>query len=204
MLVIIIFLLFCYLLGSVPNAYLFTSWIKGIDVREIGSGNVGATNTARALGFKYGVIVALLDILKGLLAVLLARYLVLNISGINYEFLPYLAGLVAILGHDFSIFLKFSGGKGVATSIGVVLGISPLIFLILVTLWILLVFITKYVSLASIISSMFLPVFSYILLDKAYISIYLLLMAILIIIKHHENISRLLKGKENKITRGEN
>ncbi len=193
---IIVILLFSYLLGAIPSGYIFTSFLKGVDVRKVGSGNVGATNTARVLGFKYGVLVALLDVLKGFLAVSVA-HLFMPVNGVVY--LPYLAGLMAIIGHDFSLFLLFSGGKGVATTMGAVLRLSPVICLITVIIWVLLVLISRYVSLASIFAALLLPVLAMIFLDNISAIIFLFIYGLLIVIKHHENIKRLLNGEENRI-----
>src|SRR6056297_4202309 len=109
---IIMVFIISYLLGSIPTGYVITNWIKGIDVRKFGSGNVGATNVTRVMGLKYRAFVALMDILKGYISVLIAQ----NILQVTPNYIIFAAALLAIIGHDWSIFLKFSGGKGVATT----------------------------------------------------------------------------------------
>ena len=119
------------------------------------------------------------------------------------EYLPYLAGLMAIIGHDFSVFLKFTGGKGVATTVGVVLRLLPLICLLALVIWVLMVAFTRYVSLGSIIAALSLPVFSLVLAEETYVIVFMLLMGLLIVLKHQANIGRLIRRKENKLSRGE-
>lgn len=191
-------LIVAYLIGSIPTGYILTSLIKGIDVRNIGSGNVGATNAARALGLKHGIIVALLDVFKGFLAVSIVFFFLTEPA----TYLPLLTGLLAILGHDHSVFLKFSGGKGVATTFGVLLRITPLALLIIVIIWFLLSTLTRYVSVASIISSLLMPLMAFIFIDSNLGLLFYSIFGLLIIIKHHENIKRLLAGDENKLSSG--
>ena len=193
-------IILAYLIGAIPSAYIFTVKIKGVDIREIGSGNVGATNAARALGLKYGIIVALLDILKGFLAVSLVYFLMGN--NINQS-IVYLSGLAVIIGHDFSVFLKFNGGKGVATSVGVILGLEPIILLFLVIIWFLIAVITRYISLASVLSALILPAVAYLISAETIAILFFLVFGLLIVISHHENISRLIKGTENKFGRSD-
>ncbi|MFW5998302.1 MAG: glycerol-3-phosphate 1-O-acyltransferase PlsY [bacterium] len=192
---VIIFLILSYLLGAIPTGFILTNWIKKTDVRKHGSGNIGATNVARVLGIKYGIVIALMDILKGFLAVGLIQISFNNPTA----YLPFLAGLLAILGHDYSIFLKFSGGKGVATTVGVILKLLPEVILVAGLVWFILVIVTKYVSLGSILGAISLPVFTYIFGKDIYPILFTSMAALLIIYSHRGNIKRLLKGKENKL-----
>ncbi len=197
----ILAVIFGYLIGSIPTGYLFTRFIKNIDVREVGSGNVGATNAARALGIRYGIIVALLDIAKGFVAVSIA-FLFINPQGDMINYIPYLTGLTVILGHDHSLFLNFSGGKGVAATFGVLLRISPPVFLIIAVIWLLLSVITRYMSAASLTSAVLMPIVLYIYLNEITAFYFFIIYGFLIIGKHHGNIKRLLRGNENRINVG--
>jgi len=188
--------LLAYALGSIPFGYLLVRAQSGGDVRAMGSGNIGATNVARTAGVSVGLATLLLDAAKGFFAVWLAGHF----SGGNIRFMMY-AGLAAILGHVFPIWLKFSGGKGVATALGVFLMISwaavaaaVAIFAIVVVFW-------RYVSLASISAAAALPLLVYLLYapghaPPAAVTACTLLAAVLVIVKHRENIERLLAGTE--------
>ncbi|MEJ6950592.1 glycerol-3-phosphate 1-O-acyltransferase PlsY [Natronospora cellulosivora (SeqCode)] len=193
---ILFIMLLSYLIGSIPFAYLVTRLTTGKDVRSVGSGNVGATNAARAMGFKFGLLVGILDILKGVLAVVIARYL-LATEATDSLFL--LASFLVIIGHNWSIFLKFSGGKGVATSFGVIVTLYPFIFLFLLVIWVLFVLFTRYVSVASIISALSVPILVYLYMGDINNLIFTLVLASLIIIRHSANIKRLFQGNENKM-----
>ncbi|MFW5787810.1 MAG: glycerol-3-phosphate 1-O-acyltransferase PlsY [Halanaerobiales bacterium] len=194
---IVLFSIIAYLLGSIPSGYLMASNLKNIDLRDIGSGNVGATNVARALGLKAGLFVAILDILKGFVAVRIARvFLPADIS----IFVIFIIGLLAIAGHNWSIFLNFSGGKGVATTIGVVLEILPVSFFIFIICWITLTVLTRYVSLGSLVGAVSLPISGYIITNDMIYLLYLLLLTITIFITHKENIIRLKRGNENRMS----
>lgn len=195
-------LVLTYLIGSIPFAYLYGKIFKKIDIREHGSGNVGATNVLRVLGTKAGIIVLLFDILKGFLPVLIISYYVSWASHILW--LPVLTGVFAILGHSFTIFLSFKGGKGVATSAGVFLALSPYSFLGALLLFIVVVYLSKYVSLGSMVAAVFLVVTHLLSYNKItgnpYVLAFTLLLAFFIIIKHKSNIKRLISGTENKIS----
>ena len=185
-----------YLLGSIPFGYLLVRATGGGDIRRLGSGNIGATNVARTSGWSVGVATLLLDVAKGFLAVWLAQYF----SGGNIRFMMY-AGLAAILGHVFSVWLRFSGGKGVATAVGVFLAIcwpataaAVFLFLLVALFW-------RYVSLASISAAAALPLLVYLLYapghaPPAAVSLSTLLAAVVVIVKHRNNIERLLAGTE--------
>lgn len=196
----VIAVVIAYLLGSIPFSYIIGK-LKGIDIREHGSGNVGATNALRVLGTKTGIITLILDMGKGFLAVELCRIL---IPGAESGILVIVA-ITAILGHIFTIFLGFKGGKGVATSAGVFIDLMPLPCLLALLLFIIIVAITRYVSLGSILAAFFL--FSYVLIDNILNSfarweylVVITLVAGFIIIRHKGNIERLIKGNENRIS----
>ena len=185
-----------YLLGSIPFGYLLVRATGGGDIRFIGSGNIGATNVARASGWSVGVATLLLDAAKGFLAVWLAAHF----SGGNIRIMMF-AGLAAMLGHIFPVWLKFEGGKGVATALGVfaaicwpALAAAVLLFLLVVLFW-------RYVSLASISAAAALPLLVYLLYAPRHapptaVSVCTLLAAVLVIVKHRDNIERLLAGTE--------
>ncbi|MDH5719256.1 MAG: glycerol-3-phosphate 1-O-acyltransferase PlsY [Spirochaetia bacterium] len=196
---IIIYFIFAYLSGSFPAAYVIGR-LKGIDIRKHGSGNVGATNTMRVLGKSWGSIVFIIDILKGFLPVFILSYIFKN-SEVSYFFLLSI-GFMAVLGHIYPVWLKFSGGKGVATACGVLLAIIPFIVLISMGIFIVIVSLFKYVSLASIISALSLPVLFYIFEDvnnDIRFFIFLIVVSIFVVYKHKSNIIRIIHGNENKI-----
>jgi len=189
----IILLIAAFVLGSIPFG-IITAKVKGIDLKKVGSGNIGATNVLRSLGRWPAVITLLGDILKGTLAVAIGKY-----SGVEplYE---GLIGIAAILGHNFSIFLGFRGGKGVATSLGVLLMYTPHVALVTLIVWIGVVLFTKYSSLGAIVSFALLPlnIMLFDFQDKTKIIISILI-SLFIIIRHKDNIKRLMKGTERKI-----
>ncbi len=188
-----------YLLGAVPIAYLFVKAIKGIDIREYGSGNVGATNALRVLGKMPGFLVLFLDILKGFLAVTLLGHIFLKFSGMSPEIIRPVFGLAVVSGHVFNVFLKFKGGRGVSTSLGVLLGVAPESALIGIVIFLITVTLTKYVSLGSILAGIIIP-FHMLITKCAYTYIVLSsLLCIIIVIKHKANIKRLITGRERKI-----
>ncbi len=188
---------FGFLFGGVPFAYIISKAVAGIDIRKVGSGNVGATNVARVLGLKWGILVFFLDTLKGFLPVFIVRLIV----PYNIE-LALATGLAPILGHIFTPFLGFKGGKGVATSLGVFLAISPIGILLGLIVWIFTVLLTGYVSLGSLLGS--LSALLWILfLDPNRSSLPFVVISALVValiwFRHRENIRRLIKGKEHKI-----
>lgn len=196
MLSFIIAIIISYTIGAIPFAYIMTRLLVGKDVREFGSGNVGATNAGRVLGFKYGFMVAVLDVLKAILAVSIARWL---LSAELPEFSLLIIALFVIIGHNWSIFLRFSGGKGVATTCGVLFSLYPLAFFIFFIIWLIVVLFSRYISLASIISGVSLPLVIYLLKGDIYDIIFALIFAILIVLRHRTNINRLINKSENKI-----
>lgn len=199
---LLILCLFSYFVGSIPIGFLIAK-TKGIDIRTIGSGNIGATNVGRALGKKWQFIVLVLDALKGYLSVYAAFYLVNDKS--TYALIaPLLAGICAILGHNWTIFLKFKGGKGVSTTAGVITALSPLAFLSGLAAYLITTKITKYVSLGSMFGSISITVAIFLLpseIDSIYLKVFGILISVLVLFRHKENIKRLLKGEESKIVK---
>lgn len=189
----VIIAFFSYLLGSVLFGELIAR-AKGVNLREVGSGNVGATNVSRALGKKYGVVVFLLDMLKGFIPTALA----VKLFGIDSLWVV-LVGLFAVLGHMFPLFFGFKGGKGVATAFGVLLAVSPKVAFLSLLVWVLVVFFTRYVSLGSIVASTSAVFFLIVSDTPTSVSTMALLIALLIVYKHKDNISRLLSGTEHRI-----
>jgi len=185
-----------YIIGSIPTAYIIGRLTKGIDIRNYGSGNVGATNAFRVLGKKLGILTLIIDILKGFLPVYFLNFLLKS----NVLNLQLIAGLFLIIGHIYTIFLGFKGGKGVATAAGVFLAITPIQMFLTLIVFAIILKTTKYVSVGSIISAISYPIFIFIW-DVSAISLKILSIAIalLIILKHKSNIVRLLNGSEKKI-----
>ncbi|WP_144512149.1 glycerol-3-phosphate 1-O-acyltransferase PlsY [Bacillus sp. FJAT-22090] len=188
---IILTLILSYLIGSISFALVIGKIFYKKDIRKYGSGNLGATNVYRVLGIKAGVIVAIADILKGTVACLLPLMLGSTVSSI-------VCGLLAILGHIFSVFASFKGGKAVATATGVFLFLIPLGVLVGVVVFVLTLLFTKYVSLSSMLASIALFIYSLIFEDKVMIALSLLI-CISIIMLHRQNIKRIVNGTENKI-----
>ncbi len=178
-----------YLLGSIPFGLLIGKIIKGVDIRTQGSKNIGATNVARICGFPFGILALILDLLKGLVPVLLAKQYALPVPIIS------LIALAAILGHVYSIYLKFKGGKAVASSMGIFLAIAPLAAVSAIVLCIIAILVSGYVSAGSILFAITLPFLLWITANTAFIPLSLLT-GLLLLYKHRENIRRLLQGTE--------
>ena len=185
-----------YLIGSLPTAFILTKKIIGEDIRQFGSGNIGATNAARVLGIKMGILVAVVDILKGYFSVILIQLILPETTSL---YITFLLALIVIIGHNFSIFLKFSGGKGVATTIGIVMRIFPVGFLILTIIWFLITISTRYVSLASILAAVSLVFSSFFLKSSSAYFYFMVILAAGVIFTHRKNIARLLNGTENRM-----
>ncbi len=186
-----------YLIGSIPTGYIIVKLFTGQDIRTIGSGSTGATNVKRVMGKKWFFIVMLLDAFKGALPVVLAKLFTTSFTGIGL--LPVLAAVAVILGHSKSIFLKFTGGKSVASGVGTILALNWIAGLIIAVVWGIITYTSKYVSLGSIIALALSPFIMWGLkAPVAYIG-YCALGAVYIIYLHRENIKRLLKGEENKV-----
>lgn len=181
----------CYIIGAIPFSYLI-SLVKGVDIRTRGSGNVGATNVLRTLGPVAAAIALAADLLKGVVAAWIG-----TMTG--SEWIIACCALAAVLGHCYSVFLRFGGGKGVATSAGIVLYLLPRELLILLVVFLVLVALLRYVSLGSITVAALLPVLALIMREPAELQIMSLLMAVLVIYRHRENIQRLRSGTEPKL-----
>jgi glycerol-3-phosphate acyltransferase PlsY len=201
---IILTLAIGYVLGSIPSGVWLGKAFKGIDIREHGSRSIGATNVFRVLGAKLAVAVLLVDMAKGLLACYLAFHLDLGDTVLTSGQLAVIAGLAAILGHLFPVFAQFRGGKGVATAAGMLLFLTPLEVGFALVVFVLTVAITRYVSLGSILGSIFFS--SSVLIERYYlgytqadeISALAILLVILVLFAHRANIRRLLSGSENR------
>ncbi len=198
---IIFAIIISYLIGSIPTAYIFGRLLKGVDIRQHGSGNVGATNAMRILGKGPGAIVLFLDILKGFLAVMILP----SFFKAPGEVSIILIGLFCVFGHIWTVFLGFKGGKGIATTLGVMLalaakvsGLSPLLGLALLV-WMVFFLLFRIVSLASILSSLALPIFTLIFSRSKVLIALSVFLSLLVIWRHKSNISRLLQGKESRI-----
>lgn len=199
----IVFLTLAYLIGSIPTAVLVSKHFFGIDIREHGSGNAGATNSFRIMGKKAGIIVMLIDMLKGVLAVKMA-YLSSIDPVTQKEMIVNFQiglGLCAILGHIFPIWAGFRGGKGVATLFGMILGIHPQAALLLAIVFVVMLLLTKYVSLSSMIASMAFPMllFFFFTEQEVLYKIFAIATACLVVLAHHKNIGRLINGNESKV-----
>lgn len=196
-----------YFLGSVPAGYL-AGRIAGVDIRKAGSGNIGATNVVRTLGKRYGYPVFAIDVLKGLIAVIVSTAVARHLDLTNRwtQIFGITAGVCCVLGHSFPVWLKFKGGKGVATSIGVILGLMPLAALIVLGVWILTFQLSRYVSLASMIAAVALPI-TIILLsrheqtDNTILVYFSGFLTAVIILRHRSNLGRLLDGTEPRFRR---
>ena len=183
-----------YILGSIPNALWIGKVFKGIDVREHGSKNTGSTNAARVLGAKLGILTLILDISKGVIPTLIATML------LDSSISVILVGICAILGHSFSIFMKFKGGKAVATTVGVFIVLVPGAILLVAVIFFLVFGITRYVSLSSMIGAISLPIWIILFYKNIPLTIFGIIIAILIIVRHKSNIQRLLNGTESKFS----
>ena len=191
----VISIVIAYFLGAIPNSYWMGKVFRGIDIREHGSKNPGASNALRILGKPIGFTCLILDIGKGWLAIFLAQ----RLFHITLEWQLIFIGLAAVFGHIYTIFLKFKGGKGVATTFGIFLGLTPLATVFTILVWLLITSITRYISLASIISGICFPVFIYLVSHNPYYFGLSVVLGIFIIIRHISNIKRLMNGTENKI-----
>ena len=199
----VLLILIAYVLGSIPNALWVGKTFKNIDVREHGSKNTGSTNAARVLGPKLGIFTLILDILKGALptylGIVLGADLLTRMTGID-KLDVIVIGMAAILGHTFSLFLKFKGGKAVATTLGVFLVLVPYAILILLVIFFVIFGLTRYVSLASIISAVVLPIAVYLTTRHIPLTVLGIIIGLLVIIRHKENIKRLINGTESKLS----
>jgi len=207
MLKIILVIIISYLIGSIPTAYLFAKIIKNVDIRKFGSGNVGATNALRLLGKGWGVTVLILDIAKGLLpVVLLGNIFESRTSLISAEALSLIIGISCICGHNWTIFLNFKGGKGVATSLGVLLGLSikiPGLRIILgltIVIWAIVFIVSKTISLASILAALSFPFLTLIFKQSLTLVCVGTFLSLFIIFRHKSNLQRIFQGTEPRLT----
>ena len=189
------FALIAYLIGSIPTGYIIVKLKTNQDIRTIGSGSTGATNVKRVLGKKWFFIVMLLDAFKGALPVILAKLLTLDTYGIY----AVISAIFVIIGHSKPIFLQFKGGKSVASGVGTILALNPLAGLSIAVIWGIITYVSKYVSLGSIIALILSPFLMYIFKNPIGYIVYCAIAAIYIVWLHRENIKRLIKGEENKV-----
>ncbi len=194
---IFLVILISYLLGNFQTSYLLGKIFMKTDIREFGSGNAGTTNALRVYGVKFAIATLILDAVKGAIAVMIGRYFLGEIGG-------YIAGVSVVLGHDWPVFLKFKGGKGIATTIGVGLTISPLAAFICIVIGLSIIAKTRYVSLGTMSAIVIWPIISYIMMlisrqtvDYKFL-IFTSILALIAIYKHKDNIKRLSKGEESK------
>lgn len=198
-------LLLAYLFGSIPTAVWIGKYFYGIDVREYGSGNAGATNTFRVLGKRAGVPVMLIDILKGFCATNLAFFIGMSVTGPHHsvQFVNYqlALGITAVMGHLFPVFAGFRGGKGIATLTGMILAVHVQASLLCILVFLLVLLITRYVSLSSIAAGFTFPLSTIFVFHVSVRSIivYGMCICVLILVTHQKNIERLMKGKEAKV-----
>ncbi len=205
---IIVILIVSYLIGSIPTGYILVKLLKNIDIRTVGSGSTGATNVKRVLGTKWFFIVMFLDALKGFLPVIFVvnhfdfPMYIDSVTGSQYELRglsPVICALAVIIGHSKSIFLNFTGGKSVATGVGTILALSFPVGLLTAVIWGLITFFTKYVSIGSIVAISLTPILMKAIHPNDYYVIFTALCAAYVIIRHKDNIKRLVEGKENKV-----
>lgn len=217
MLVIILILLLSYLVGSIPTAIIVSKLVAGIDIRNYGSGNAGGTNVFRVLGWKYGILVILFDAFKGVVAVVfIARLFFLTEMPFNnptpfddFTFIQLLAGICAVIGHVFTVFAGFRGGKGMATAVGMAASLMTVEVLIATAVFIFMIIKFRYVSLGSISAAIALPIILFIRENVFHVAIqgyptlisFSIFIALFIVYTHRSNIKRLIQGTENRIKR---
>jgi glycerol-3-phosphate acyltransferase PlsY len=193
----IVLLIGAYLLGSIPFGLLIGKKAERLDITKAGSGNIGATNVAREVGLKWGIITLLADTLKGFIPVAFAYYLLGSSTEIN-EALKGMVGFSALLGHQFSVYNRFKGGKGVATCLGVFLAICPISCLFSAIVFFVLVYLWRYISLGSISAALSMPIWLYLVCHSTSMILLSVIMSLLITVQHRENIKRLIQGNERR------
>lgn len=191
----IVLIILAYFIGSIPSGVIVARALGGADPRSGGSGNIGATNVLRTLGKKAAVLTLLGDVLKGLLPVLLAKALLPGTSPVIY-----LVAFAAILGHDFSMFLGFRGGKGVATTVGTLVALSPPLAGLCLLTWVAVVGVTRYSSAGALVTAAISPVYVLVLRESKGLALFCVAVALLLIVLHRENIKRLANGSEKRIS----
>ena len=215
MLLLAIIIILSYLVGSIPTSIIVSKAVKGIDIRKYGSGNAGGTNVMRVLGWKHGVFVIFLDVMKGVIAVVLVARLFYgplpfeNASPFDdFTLVQIIAGISAVIGHIWTIFADFKGGKGIATALGMLLMIITVDMLIAIGVFLLVVTISKYVSLGSLVAAISIPI-SLILRENVFhtdisgyhtILPFVILLTLLVIYTHRKNVVRIFSGTENKLS----
>ena len=200
----VVMVIIAYLIGSINFSVILSKKMAGFDVREKGSGNAGTTNMLRSVGKKAAAITLVCDVLKGVVAILIAMLIAKTVQGSNGALLVQIAGIAVILGHTFPVFFKFKGGKGVATSLGVLIMSNWQIGLICLVFALILIALTQMVSVGSIAAAILYPVLT-LFIPQNYIVpgnylIYSIILAVFIVFNHRENVKRLLNGNENKIS----
>ena len=208
-------LVLSYLVGSIPTSIILSKLIKGVDIRNFGSGNAGGTNVSRVLGKKYGILTILLDALKGVIAVIFVSRLYLgnfpfpnNTPFDDFTLVQIIAGISAVIGHIWTIFAGFKGGKGIATGLGVLVSIVTLDMIMALGVFLIVVYFSKYISLASISAAVSVPLIMIIRENIFGVDIpsyhnilpFVIALALLVIYTHRSNVERLLNGNENKIS----
>jgi len=207
MLMLILGIVISYLIGSIPTAYILGRLLKGIDIRNFGSRNVGATNALRVLGKGPGIAVLVLDMLKGFISVVfLGNIIAAKITFIAQDTLLVILGISCICGHNWTIFLRFKGGKGIATTFGVLAGLAikirglELIFALVVITWLAIFLIARIVSLASILSGIALAVYMMLFNQPLVLKTASIILCAFIILRHRSNLKRIFQGKEPRLT----
>lgn len=210
-------ILLSYLVGSIPTSIIVSKAVKGIDIREHGSGNAGGTNVMRVLGWKYGILVILLDALKGVVAVVLVARL--HYGGMPFQnvtpfddftLVQIIAGIAAVVGHIWTIFAGFRGGKGIATALGMLIMIVTIDMLIAVAVFAIVVTVSRYVSLGSILGAVAVPLTLIIRENIFHVNVegygtllpFVILVSLLVVFTHRKNVIRLINGSENKVSFG--
>jgi len=193
-----------YLLGSFPTSIIFGKLFRGIDIRNYGSGNAGGTNAFRVMGWKIGISVMIIDLAKGLIATVLISQIRIDAISLAPVYLQIIAGFSAVIGHIWTIFAGFHGGKGVGTAAGMLIGLYPVAFIVIFIIFLIVLFTTRYVSVSSMTAAVSLPVVLLILdkLGRPYktpLMVLSIIIAILIIFTHRSNIGRLMAGTENRV-----
>ena len=197
MLTIALSIIIGYIFGSIPSGLVLVKMVCGIDIREYGSKNIGTTNVFRTVGGRMASIVLVADVVKGILAVLLVRYVF--DSNLHLELFTAIA---ALLGHNYSMFLGFKGGRGVATGLGLILLFMPDVCIFSFTVWLVIVFVTRYVSLGSIVGAFITPIVAYYRGYPLELVLFAMAACVFVIVRHYENMKRLIAGTESKIKQG--
>lgn len=215
MIVLLAIIILSYLVGSIPTSIIVSKMVRGIDIRDYGSGNAGGTNVMRVLGWKHGIIVMLLDALKGVVAVIVVARLFQGTVPFNnatpfddFTLVQIIAGIAAVIGHIWTVFAGFRGGKGIATALGMLLMITTVDMLIAIGAFVLVVTVSRYVSLGSIVAAIVVPValvvreniFNVDIQGYHTILPFIIALSLLVIFTHRKNVVRLINGSESKIS----